>query len=109
MDENTMQAAIAPQNPEVQLTVKHRPLTLEELQAIGVPCRIYDGFMVVEKSATGFSLRNPVKVQLERVQSLDKGSAAYILQSFVSTRPILIPFVLENQSVIRMAKHFLRF
>jgi len=74
-----------------------------------VPFRIEDGFMVFEKSLTGRWLRKPVKVSLELVQSLgEKGLLAYVLESLVPTRPTLIPFVLNNQSLIRMARHFLR-
>ncbi len=107
---NLMTTTTTVQGSDKQLTIKHRPLTLQDLQRLPVPLRVQDGFLIIEKAPTGRQLRKPVKLPLERVQRLgEQGLAAYILQALVSNRPTLIPFVLDNESLIRMARHFLRY
>jgi len=97
------------QNAKAQLTIRPRRLTAEELAELPVPIKIQDGFMVLNKSPRGWTLKEPVKVPLENVQAVrEKGLVAYILQAFASTRPRLIPLVFENQSLIRLARHLLR-
>jgi site-specific recombinase XerD len=101
--------ATIPLTKNSQLALKHRILTIEELQNLGIPFRLENGQVLFEKSVTGRSLRKPVTVPLASLQSLgEKGLAGYILRSFIHTRPTLIPFVLENASLIRMTQHFLR-
>jgi len=92
-----------------QLVIKPRKLTIEDLKSLPIPMKIEDGFLVLEKSPRGWTLKEPVKVPLERVLTAkEKGLVAYILQAFASTRPRLIPFVFENRSLIRLARHLLR-
>jgi len=88
--------------------VKSLHLTAEDLQSLPVTAKIQDGLLLVEKSPRGWTLKEPLKVPLERVLAArEKGLVAYILSAFISERPKLIPFVFENQSLIRLARHFL--
>jgi site-specific recombinase XerD len=74
-----------------------------------VPFEIKDGFLVLEKSLRGWPLRRPVRVALETVlEAREKGLVEYVLQAFGSERSTLIPWVFENQSLLKLARHFLR-
>ena len=98
------------QSTQTQITP--RQLTVEELELekLPIPVSIRNGLLVVERSARGALLKTPVSVCIEKVLAVrEKGLIAYILQSFASTRPVLIPYVFDNQSLVRMARHFLRY
>ena len=97
------------QTERTQLTIKRRRLKVEDLAKLPVPAKIQDGCLILEKSPRGWILKEPVRVPIEKVLAArEKGLVAYILSAFISERPKLIPFVFKNQSLIRMARHFLR-
>jgi len=92
-----------------QLIIKPRQLTAEDLKTLPIPFKIQDGSLILESSPKGWKLRQPVKLSLEKVLAArEKGLIAYILSAFLSERPGLLPFVFDNQSLIRLARHFLR-
>jgi site-specific recombinase XerD len=92
-----------------QLIIKPRQLTAEDLKTLPISIKIQDGSVVLERSLRGWKLRQPVKLSLEKVLAVrERGLVAYIFSSFASERPNLIPFVFNNKSLIRMARHFLR-
>ncbi len=77
------------------------------LQAMG---EIEDGHLHLIKSPKGYTLKTPVSIPLDKILALgQKGLAEYIIKSLSSQRPVLIPFVLENRSVVELAKYFLRY
>src|SRR5713101_643450 len=103
-----MQATIVPHR-NTGIAIRPRTLTLQDLQTISVPFEIKDGFLVLEKSLRGWPLRRPVRVALETVlEAREKGLVEYVLQAFGSERSTLIPWVFENQSLLKLARHFLR-
>lgn len=62
-----------------------------------------------EQGIRGWKLKEPVTLSLSKVLAAkEKGLVAYILGAFLSERPALITFVFDNQSIIKMARHFLR-
>jgi len=90
-----------------QIILKFKPLTVGDLQ--NLPVKIEDDFLIVERSSRGWKLREPLKLSLEKVLAAgEKGLIAFVLTTFTSERPSLIPFVFDNQSLIRLARHFLR-
>lgn len=92
-----------------QLIIKPRQLTAEDLKTLPIPIKIQDGSLILESSPRGWKLRQPVKLSLEKVLATrEKGLIAYVFSSFTPERPKLIPFVFDNQSLIRLARHFLR-
>jgi len=92
-----------------QLIIKTRLLTAEDLKTLPIPIKIQDGSLILESSPRGWKLRQPVKLSLEKVLAIrEKGLIAYVFSSFTPERPKLIPFVFDNQSLIRLARHFLR-
>ena len=97
-----------------QQLIAPRSLTLEELREIithcEVPATIENEFLVLRKSSRGATLKTPVQAVLAKVLAVrEKGLVTYILESFASTRPSLIPTVFENMTLVRMARHFLRY
>lgn len=88
-----------------QLTIKPKRLSIEDLKSL----KIENGFFIVDHSSRGWKLKNPVRISVEKVLATgERGLVDYIISSFTSERPSLIPFVFENQSLIRLARHFLR-
>jgi hypothetical protein len=65
--------------------------------------------VIFEESLRGYKLRQPVTVDLDKMLSArEKGLVTYIINTFLNDRPAIIPFVFNNESVIRLARHFLR-
>ncbi len=84
-------------------------LTVEELKTLGFPMKIQGDTVIIEQSLKGWKLREPVTLSLNRVLAAkEKGLVAYILNALLSERPPLIPFVFNNQSLVKLARHFLR-
>jgi site-specific recombinase XerD len=89
--------------------LKPRALTLEDLPWLRDMGKINNGSIYITRSARGFKLKKPVHVQTKKILALGQaGLAKYIIQSLVAQRPCLIPFVLDNQSLIKMSSYFLR-
>ncbi len=110
--ENTMQT-MAPQKAGAQLLVRPRTLTIDDLtevlKELPIPVKVQDGFLVLETSLRGWTFKEPVKVPLEQVLAVrEKGLVPYILRAFGSERPKLIPWTFENESIVKLARHFLR-
>ncbi len=100
----------APEKPGTALLFRPRVLKPDDLTDMPLPTKIEDGFLVLEKGYRGWRFKEPVRVPLEKVLAAgEKGLIAYILRAFSTERPRLIPFVFENQSLIKLARHFLRY
>jgi hypothetical protein len=96
-------------NKNASSILKARPLTLEDMPWLRDMGEINNGSIFIQRSAKGFKLKKPVHVQTKKILALGQaGLAKYIIQSLSTTRPGLIPFVLDNQSLIKMANYFLR-
>jgi hypothetical protein len=92
-----------------QPIIRTRQLTVEELKTIDFPIKIQSNLVIIDQGLTGHKLKTPVALELEKVLAVkEKGLINYILTSFVSQRPALIPFVFDNQTLVKMARHFLR-
>jgi hypothetical protein len=92
-----------------QPILRTRQLTIEELKSLQLPIEIQDDKIIIERSLRGWKLQHPVTLSLSKVLAAkEKGLVAYILTAFLSERPPLIPFVFDNQSLLKMARHFLR-
>jgi len=86
-----------------------RKLTVEELKSLNLPLRIEADIVIIEKSLREVKLRQTIELPLAKVLAVkEKGLAEYIIKSLICDRPQLIPFVFDNQSVVKMARHFLR-
>jgi site-specific recombinase XerD len=92
-----------------QPIIRTRQLTLEELKSIPIPMTIQDDVITITHSLRNWPLQQPVTLSLSKVLAAkEKGLINYILSAFLSERPALLPFVFDNQSLLKMARHFLR-
>jgi len=92
-----------------ELILKPRQLTIADIGDIVKLGHVENDILIMERSPKGYKLKTPTRVQLERILAVgQKGLLEYIIHSLISERPLLIPWVLENQSLIRLARHFLR-
>jgi hypothetical protein len=92
-----------------QPILRTRQLTVEELKALQFPLNIQGDTILIEQGLRGWKLKAPVTLSLSKVLAAkEKGLVAYILNAFLTERPALIPLVFDNQSLLKMARHFLR-
>jgi site-specific recombinase XerD len=102
-----MTAAIAVAIPKP--IIKTRQLTVQELESLNLPIQIQGNTVLIERSLRGWKLKEPVTLPLDQILAVkEKGLVDFILKSFLGERPKLISYVLDNQSLIKMARHFLR-
>jgi site-specific recombinase XerD len=86
-----------------------RQLTLEELKSLQFPMKILGDVIIIEESLKGYKLKQPIEIKLEKILAArEKGLIHYIVSAFLSERPAIISYVFDNQSLIKMARHFLR-
>jgi site-specific recombinase XerD len=89
--------------------LKPRTLTVEDLPFLANLGTVENGILILERSSKGYKLKTPVQVPLERVLAVgERGLVKYVIRSLTSERPRLIPFVLENQTVLELARYLLR-
>jgi hypothetical protein len=89
--------------------IRRQQLTVEELKSLQFPLKIQGNSVIIEYTLRNWRLQNPVVLNLEKVLAAkEKGLIEYILKAFISERPGLLTFVFDNQSIIKMARHFLR-
>ena len=92
-----------------QPIIRTRLLTIEELKTLNLPINIQGDTVIINRSLRNWPLQQPVTLSLNKVLATkEKGLITYILSALLSERPNLIPFVFDNQSLIKMARHFLR-
>jgi site-specific recombinase XerD len=84
-------------------------LTVEDLKDLKLPIKIQNDVVIIDHSLKGWPLQQPVTLSLSKVlDAHEKGLITYILSACLSERPALLPFVFDNQSLLKMARHFLR-
>jgi hypothetical protein len=92
-----------------ELVLPEKRLVLSELSFLKQLGRIQDGRVSLERSAKGYHLKKQITFNLDLVLTLpQKSIAEYIVNSLISQRPSLIPWVLENRSLVELANHMLR-
>ncbi len=93
-----------------ELVLKPRRLTFEDLSGILPLGRVENDKFNLERSPKGYRLKTPTQIPLDRILAVgQRGLVEYIVRSLTSERPRLVPFVLENQSLIELARYFLRY
>ena len=96
-------------NKNASSILKPHALTLEDMPWLESMGEVNNGSIFIRRSARGYRLKKPVHVQTKKIFALGQaGLAKYIIQSLAAQRPCLIPFVLDNQSLIKMSSYFLR-
>ena len=88
---------------------RNRQLSLEEIKGLNLPLIFQDDYVLIERSLTGWKLKTALKIELKKIlDTKEKGLADYIIRSCLNERPNLIPFIFDNQSMLKLARHFLR-
>jgi site-specific recombinase XerD len=87
----------------------NRRLSIKELQSLDLPLIIQGNQARIEKTLKRYPLREPVILSLDSILDVkEKGLVDYIIRSLIDERPSLIQFTFENQTMIKLARHFLR-
>ena len=88
-----------------------RKITLEDLKKLPLHMEIQtnNNQVTFTKTPKGHKLRQPPTIQLDKLLSAkETGLIKYILTAFLSNQPKTLPFVFDNQTIIKLARHFLR-
>jgi hypothetical protein len=92
-----------------ELILKPKQLHLEDLQFLLGLGHVESGVVSLTRSPKGYKLKTPVALPLEKILAVgQRGLIEYIIGSLVSQRPRLIPWVLDNSSLINLARYLLR-
>lgn len=90
--------------------MKLKQLTLSDLEGVVELGRVDTSTFTLERSPKGYKLKTPVSIRLEKILAVgQRGLVEYVMRSLASERPRLIPLVLENQSLLELARYLLRY
>ncbi|MDR2699252.1 MAG: tyrosine-type recombinase/integrase [Nitrososphaerota archaeon] len=91
------------------IITRNKQLKIEDIQSLQLPLVIKDNQIIIEKSTIGYKLKQPVIIELDKVlDAKEIGIVNYVITSLLNDRPQLIPYVFNNQSLLKMARRFLR-
>ncbi len=95
--------------PLASAITRNRNLSVEELKSLNLPLIFQGDIVTIERSLNGWKLRTPVSIQLNKLlEANEKGLIDYIIRSCIERQPGIIPYIFEYQSMLKMARHFLR-
>jgi integrase len=107
-EEKTVQPKTNLEAPKELAIIKNR-LRLEELPFLSQLGEIVDGVLVMRRGFKGYPLKKSVSIQLDKILSVgETGLCKYIFESLVPQRPALIPWVLQNKTLLELAAYMLR-
>ena len=88
---------------------RNRQLSIEELKSLNLPLNFQGDLVIIKRSLNDWKLRQPIAIQLKKIlEAKEKGLVDYIIRSCLNERPSIIPYIFENQSLLKLARHFLR-
>jgi site-specific recombinase XerD len=86
-----------------------RKLSVEQLRNLGLPLIFQEDTIILERSLNDWKLRTPISINLNKVlEAQEIGLVEYIIKSCLSYQPSIIPYIFENKSLVKLARHFLR-
>jgi hypothetical protein len=89
--------------------IRNQQLTVEDLKKIPYPMTIQGNTVTLMESKRGYKLKQPVTLNLDKVLAAkERGLVQYVLSAFLSDRPTMIPYIFDNQSLLKVARHLLR-
>jgi site-specific recombinase XerD len=95
--------------PLASAITRNRNLTVEELKSLNLPLIIQGDTVTIERSIDGWKLRQPITIQLSKILAAqEKGLVDYIIRSCLRNQSSIIPYIFEYQSMLKIARHFLR-
>jgi len=95
--------------PLASAITRNRNLSVEELKSLNLPLIVQGDTVTIERSIDGWKLRKPITIQLNKLLAAqEKGLVDYIIRSCLNEQTSLIPYIFEYQSILKIARHFLR-
>jgi len=86
-----------------------RKLSVEQLKNLKLPLIFQEDTIIIERSLGDWKLRKPITINLNKVlEAQEIGLVEYIIKSCLSYQPSIIPYIFENKSLVKLARHFLR-
>ena len=65
--------------------------------------------MIIERSLNNWKLKTPITVELDKILAAkEKGLVDYVIRSCLNDRPTIIPYIFNNESLLKLCRHFLR-
>jgi len=93
-----------------QLIIKPRQLTRQDIIELSQFGKIQNNEFILEKSERGYTLKNKVKIPIEKIFEVSSiGLIKYVIASLSQERPILVPYVFQNKSILKLANYLLRY
>ena len=88
---------------------RSRKLKLEQIKELKLPLMFQGDLVIIERSLNDWPLREPLSIKLDQIlETGEIGIVDYIIRSCLNERPIMIPYIFENESLVKMARHFFR-
>jgi hypothetical protein len=87
----------------------NRQLSIQDLKQLNLPLTFQDNKIIIFHSLTGWKLKTPLVLDLKKVLDTKEDKLVdYIIRSCLNDRPGVIPFIFDNQTMIKLARHFFR-
>jgi len=103
-------AALSGPLQSTQLIIQPRRLTEQDITELHPFGKILGDEFMLERSARGYTLKQPVKIPLRSIYEVSsKGLIKYVIASLSQERPKLVPYVLNNKSLLKLANYLLRY
>jgi len=88
---------------------RNRQLSIEELKSLNLPLKFQGDLVIIERSINDWKLRKPIAIELKKILATkEKGLVDYIIRSCISDQPSIVPYIFDNESLLKLARHFLR-
>jgi len=89
--------------------VRQRNLTIDELKSLNLPLIFQGDLVIFEKSLNLRKLQTPIAIELQKIlEAKEKGLVDYIIRSCLNERSSVIPYIFDNETMLKLARHFLR-
>ena len=70
---------------------------------------IQGNLVIIERSLNDWKLKTPISIELSKILAAkEKGLIDYIIRSCLNDRPSMIPYIFNNESLLKLSRHFLR-
>jgi len=88
---------------------RNQQLTLKDIETLPFQMHIENNQITLTIGLNNNKLKHPVTLCLDKVLAAKEiGLIKYIFNALLCERPILLQYTFNNQSILRMARHFLR-
>jgi hypothetical protein len=91
-------------NPAI---IRTRSLNVEELKNLNLPLIIQGDLVIIERSLNNWKLKTTLSIELSKILAAkEKGLVEYIIRSCLNERPNIIPYIFNNESLIKALAPF---